>query len=251
MPRTLRALPAKAIQAHKSRRERLSSPLAAAGKNSLNAKSREAAGPKEGRTKVRQRRPVEVRARIVSAALHAFARDGFKGARMRSIADAAGVTIQLLVYHVSSKEKLWQMTMHELMKDFHEHRAATGERVLSLSATEKLRALIRDYVEFGARRPEVHRLMTIEGNHITPRLVWLIENFTRQAFDEICGVIVAAQKEGGVRRLDVASLRYAIVAMSSVPFSVAAEYEYLVGKSPFNQSEVERCINLICDLIFL
>lgn len=69
-------------------------------------------------------RPTEdltARARIVDAALEQFARHGASGATMRSIAEAAGVSVGLVQHHFGTKQRL---------------REACNERVLALVHTK-------------------------------------------------------------------------------------------------------------------
>ncbi len=68
-------------------------------------------------------------------------------------------------------------------------------------------------------------------------MLWLAERFFKQGYEDWCSLIEAAQREGVVRKASPARLRFAIVAMISVPFAVAAEYEYFTGKSPFAKNE--------------
>jgi AcrR family transcriptional regulator len=169
---------------------------------------------------------------------------------MRSIAENAGITIQLLTHHAKSKENLWKMVVEHLSSEYEKVRAATPKLSPQASASEHLRTLIADSVRFTAALPEVHRLVTLEAAHLTPRLLYLMETFTRKPYGEFCTLIKRAQREGTVRMLNPARLRFAIVAMAAVPFSVAAEYEHLTGKNPFSPSEIERTIDLINDLVF-
>jgi TetR/AcrR family transcriptional regulator len=201
--------------------------------------------------KLRKRRPKEVKARILDASLKAFARDGFKGARMRAIAQDAGITIQLLIHHAKTKDNLWKMTLEHVMAQSDSFRHSHDTQTNHPSAAQRLRALITDIVRFNAKVPELYRLMTKESTHITPRLVWLTDTYTRKLFDEGCALIVACQKEGTVPKVDPVRLRYALISMSSLLFSVSAEYEYLTGKNPFSESEIERTIEFICDMAFI
>lgn len=52
------------------------------------------------------------RGRILAAAIHAFARGGFRGASTREIAEAAGVTDPLLFYYFTSKADLYREAVH-------------------------------------------------------------------------------------------------------------------------------------------
>jgi len=201
--------------------------------------------------KKRVRKPKEVKARIVEAATAAFTKYGFAGSRMRAIAEDAGVTIQLMTHHVKSKENLWKIVVEHLRAEFdnvHQTPPQSNDRV---SAAERLRTMIEDTVHFTAAMPQLHRLMTLEASHMTPRLHYLLEAFARKPFEEFCVAIEEAQREGAVRKLNPARLRFAIVAMAAVPYSVAAEYEYLTGRNPFRKSEIDLTIELINDLVFV
>jgi hypothetical protein len=46
-------------------------------------------------------------------------------------------------------------------------------------------------------------------------------------------------------------LRYAIIAVAAVPFSVAAEYQYLTKHNPFAPAEIASTISLIKHLVFV
>ena len=199
------------------------------------------------------RRPEEVRARIMEAAIAAFARHGFEGARMRSIAIEAGISIQLLVHHVKSKEKLWRMMVEHIIERYNEF-MSLSDAVSDqgpLSAAKRLKEAITDLAHFTASTPQLHRIVTSEAAHATPRMLYLVEHFAKQGFEKWCSLIEEAQREGAVRRVNPARLRYAIVAMASVPFAVAAEYEYFTGKSPFSRNEVSQMIDMICEMVFI
>ena len=202
---------------------------------------------RDKRTRVRSN---EVRGRIIKAAIAVFTRDGFKGARMRSIAEDARVTVQLLAYHFQSKEDLWKMGMLEILNKFETlHTMNPIEH--SWSATERLRAHISNIVRFTASVPQLHRLMTQETGQLTPRLVWIIDNRIRRQFDEFCDMARAGQREGSVRPTNPTLLYYAVVGIASMSFSAASEYEYLTSKSPFTPSEIEHVIEMINYTVFL
>jgi len=196
-----------------------------------------------------KRQPEEVLARIIEAATEAFTQDGFKGARMRSIALEAGISIQLLVHHVKSKDNLWQMVMESIFTQYSSFETKTSSLPPDTGAAEHLRHMIADFVHYMAKHPELHRIMTHEGIKMSPRLVWLIETFARGPYEQFVALTEEAQKEGHIRKdIHPGRLRYA--AMASVPFSVAAEYEYILGKDPFSRGEVASTIDMICKLVF-
>lgn len=200
-------------------------------------------------TPTRRRQPKEVRARILQAALNTFATHGFDGATVAMIAEDANVKVSLLLYHFQSKELLWRALVNELAdKSPLLHILDDGERYDS--AREKLRAVIRRVVESSAAAPNLHLLMTQEARKPSERLMWLCETWIRKDFEKLCELIRAGQKEGSVRDVNPARLRYAIVAISAVPFSVSAEYQYLTQRDPFSRAEIENAIEFIERLVF-
>jgi TetR/AcrR family transcriptional regulator len=212
---------------------------------------KKASSPEKKKT---SRRPDEVRARIFEEAINAFAKHGYEGARMRSIAVDAGISIQLLVHHVKSKDQLWKMTMEHIIDRYHKSMAETHaltDQSGTLSAGKRLKQAIADIAHFTASMPQLHRIVTAEAAHATPRMLWLAERFFKQGYEDWCSLIEAAQKEGVVRKTSPARLRFAIVAMISVPFAVAAEYEYFTGKSPFAKNEINQMIELVWDMVFI
>ena len=198
----------------------------------------------------RRRQPEEVKARILQAALNTFATHGFDGATVAMIAEDANVKVSLLLYHFQSKELLWKALVNDLADKSPLLHILDDEEQQDASAREKLRAVIRRVVESSAAAPNLHLLMTQEARKPSERLMWLCETWIRADFERLCELIRAGQKEGSVRDVNPARLRYAIVAISAVPFSVAAEYQYLTQRDPFSRAEIENAIEFIERLVF-
>lgn len=202
-------------------------------------------------TKRVKRQPEKVLANIIEAATAAFEKDGYKGARMRSIAADAGITIQLLVYHVKTKERLWEIVMENLLTEYRKYHESRRSADRSNSAVENLRLLISDIAYFHAKHPELHRIMTQEGALPSPRLTWLTERFTRSAFEEFKSLVVEARREGNLRTdIDPARIWYAVLGIIAVPLSVTAEYQYLTGKDPSSTMELKKTTDLLEQLLF-
>jgi AcrR family transcriptional regulator len=170
---------------------------------------------------------------------------------MRSIAADAGITIQLLIYHAKSKAHLWQMAMENILTQYEKFDSKTKLLPAESSAADRLRQTIADIVHYTALHPELHRIMTQEAGHLSPRLVWMIENFTKAAYTEFVKLVEDAQRDGAIRTdVHPHRLRFAVFAIAAVPFSVAAEYEYLTGRDPFQRNEIAKTIELIQHMVF-
>lgn len=198
----------------------------------------------------RVRRPEEVRERVLAAALNAFATAGFEGASTRAIANDAQVSLSLLLYHFKTKDELWRAVLLNIASMGNMERLLKGTSE-SMSAAEKLMVVIRSLVHLFAEVPELHRLMTLEAHHPSDRLNWLIENVNRKSFEAMCSLIAQAQAEGAVRKISPERLRFAIIGMAAVPFSVSAEYQFLTKRNPFSKIEIDATIDMICKMIFI
>ena len=56
--------------------------------------------------------------RLFHAATDSFAEFGYEGASLRTIADDAGVSFQLITYYFGTKEELWVATVDYLFERY-------------------------------------------------------------------------------------------------------------------------------------
>src|ERR1700739_1185148 len=152
------------------------------------------------------RRGEEVRERILSAALECFGAFGFEGTSTRAVAERADVTHTLVLYHFQSKDQLWIATMESAIGKYTAVVRANLEDHAERSAKESLMVFIEQFVRMSARTPQIHRILTTEGNQGTDRLEWIIENLLRWHFTAIRDLIRRGQMEGTVREGDPARL---------------------------------------------
>lgn len=101
----------------------------------------------------RQRDAERTKQRILDAALGEFADKGYAGARVRAIADRAGVNSQLISYYFGGKQALYG----ELIRRWVEHEATIEEQDLSLPD------LVIAYLDAVFDTPEMTRMFTWEG----------------------------------------------------------------------------------------
>lgn len=101
----------------------------------------------------RQRDAERTKRRILDAALGEFADKGYAGARVRAIADRAGVNSQLISYYFGGKQALYG----ELIRRWFEREAAIEAQDLSLPD------LVVAYLDAVFEQPEMTRMFTWEG----------------------------------------------------------------------------------------
>lgn len=198
----------------------------------------------------KSKRGEEVRERILTAALECFGAFGFEGTSTRAVAERADVTHTLVLYHFQSKDQLWIATMEAALAKYagaiNENLDQAGER----SARDTLAKFIDQFVRMSARQPQIHRILTAEGNQATPRLEWIVENFIRWHFTTIRDVIRRGQVEGSVRECDPARLYYLIIGAGGTPFTLSTEYKAMTGRDVFSEAEILRNIAFIYEIVF-
>ena len=195
-----------------------------------------------------QRRSLETRDRLLEAALPIFAARGFEGATTREIAKRAGVALAALPYHFETKEALWRAAVDRIFERLAE---SFSERALTLGAADsrtRLRALLREFVEFAARHPELHRFMLQEGTEPSARLAWLVERHVRPLYERFCALVADAQQRGLAPPGRPEHLYYAMVGAASMPYAMAPEFRLLSRKDPHAQRLVEDHLDCLIAL---
>ncbi|VWX50048.1 TetR family transcriptional regulator [Novosphingobium sp. 9U] len=199
----------------------------------------------------RRRRGDEVRSRILAAALDCFGAFGFDGTSTRAVAERADVTHTLVLYHFQSKDKLWTATIEAALEEYGAQIRADLEAATSESAKVALARFVEQFVRMSAEKPQIHRILTAEGNQGTDRLDWVIENFLQWHYSAICELVRRGQSEGTVRQCDPARLYYLIIGTGGTPFTLAVEYERLTGRDVFSEAEILRNIAFIFEILFV
>jgi len=182
----------------------------------------------------RQRRASseDVRLAILDAAAKEFAMHGFDGASTRAIAERAGVFQAQLGYHVGDKDALWVMTIDCLFDRLRLHL----EEGISLASDEAptdpvtlFSGIIRRHVEYTARHPELHRIMSIEAAQSTKRTKYLLNEHVRPiiAALRLLWADVRASGRGGDRTAEEVFML--MIAMAPLPFAQSALMKPLLG----------------------
>jgi AcrR family transcriptional regulator len=190
----------------------------------------------------------DVRARLLLAGRAAFASVGFEGASLRGIATTAGVGHTLLLYHFKTKDALWRAVMADILDDLE---SVVAERLESLGdgsgGVDAARALVEDFVHFCARRPELHRIMTIEGRIDSDRLAWLVDRYSQPTFERVRLLIGSSSAFADAPPIQ---WYYAAVGLAASPFTLAPEYRRLSGENPFAPDVIARHARFVDRLLF-
>jgi AcrR family transcriptional regulator len=201
---------------------------------------------------VRGKRPSAdaTRARILAAALDVFAERSFDGATTREVAARAAVTQPLLNYHFTSKEELWRAAVDEL---FDELNRTLGARVDGLRGVDELttvRLLVREFVYFSARHPQLHRIITGECKSDGPRMDWLVERHVRPLYEAVTTLLARLVEQGHLPPIAPAHLYYIITGAGPTMFVLAPECRRLAGLDPSSDDVIEAHADAVSTLLF-
>jgi TetR/AcrR family transcriptional regulator len=197
-----------------------------------------------------QQRGLDTRARIVRAALSAFADLGYDGATTRDIAERAGVNQGLITYHFAGKLPLWQAAVDEIFDTLRAHFAAHIPTLADADAATRLRLMVRHYVRFAAAHPELHRLMMQEGKHDGPRMQWLVDRHVRPLYELSTALIAEAQRAGLVPNVPPLHLHYLLIGAVAHLFVVAPEIRRLSGTDPLRAAAIEAHADAVTAVLF-
>jgi AcrR family transcriptional regulator len=154
-------------------------------------------------------RAAERRAQLLGVARRLFARDGYRGASMESIAEAAGVTKPVLYQHFSSKRALYSALLaNDLGRLTGELEAAFSQ---AESNEERLRQGFGAYLDFVDRHEDAFRLLFTEALGLDADFQRQVAEFRRWVAGRVARIIAA---EAGLDAPRARALAAAIVAMA-------------------------------------
>ena len=134
---------------------------------------------------------VNNRLRLLYAAADTFSEHGFEGTSLRTIAEAAKASFQLITYYFGSKEALWTATVDYLFERYLE----TGKGLrftVSGNLHEQFRNHLRLLLTDRIQRPQLHKICVQEQlangpryrNSIAPKLAHVHLNLALPYFRE-------------------------------------------------------------------
>jgi AcrR family transcriptional regulator len=154
---------------------------------------------------------------IIAAAKKIFSAKGLAGARMQDIADEAGINKAMLHYYYRSKEKLFEMVFNEALDRLLQRLSNAINTNLPL--TEKIREIVRSYIEGLMESPHVP-LFVLNELQQQPEL--LIKQFrSKPSFPNIQQFlmeIAVAGEKGLIKKVSPIQLMLNILSMCVFPF---------------------------------
>ncbi len=190
------------------------------------------------------------RARILEAAVELFAARSFDGASTRDIAAAAGVSQPSLAYHFHSKDELWRAAVDSLFVELNASISARidGLRGVDLATTAKL--VVRNFIEFSAAHPELHRIITQETKGEGERIDWLVDHHVRPLYEATTGMFARLAEVGAVVDVPPPFLYYLLTGAGPTIFVHAPECRRLAGFDPQAPEAIQTHADAVIELLF-
>jgi AcrR family transcriptional regulator len=190
------------------------------------------------------------RDRIVAAATDLFSERSFDGASTRDIAAASGVTQPLLNYHFRSKEKLWRAAVDALFTQLNE---TLGERTRGLRGVDDVTAaklLVREFVTFSARHPQLHRIIMQESKADGPRMDYLVDRHVRPIYESTIELFATLAEKGAVPPIAPTHLYYILTGAGPTLFVLGPECRRLSALDPTADAVIDAHADAVCLMLF-
>jgi len=194
---------------------------------------------------------------ILRAAVEEFAEQGFAGARMDSIAKAAGVNIALLFYYFKSKDLLYKAALEEIFSNWGSKVWAVLEG--SRRPKEKLLAYINMYFDHAEKEsPSSLRLVYQEimrqGGCASPHLTKLAKKYIEPIHHALRQIVREGIAAGEIHPLDPEHFVYSMIGMMNYYFVSSSVIRILSSHEPWSKKGIEirrREVTKFIQLAFL
>jgi AcrR family transcriptional regulator len=190
------------------------------------------------------------RDRIVAAATDLFSERSYDGATTRDIAARAGVTQPLVNYHFRSKEELWRTAVEALFDRLNRtmYERTHGLRGVDEITTAKL--LVREFIVFSARNPQLHRIIMQESKADGPRMDYLVDRHVRPIYERTIALFESLTRAGVMPDIPAAHLYYIVTGAGPTMFVLAPECRRLTSLDPLSDDVVDAHADAVCRLLF-
>jgi AcrR family transcriptional regulator len=180
------------------------------------------------------------RAEILKAAEQIFVVDGYEGATIRKIADEVGVSSTCLYMHFRDKDQI----LLEICTAALEELLAVNSEIsgLQLSPVERVRMMLRAYVDFALRNPNAYRLIFCSPSAVGPEGKTVASHeLGTQCAERFSSVVREIAAEGRLKTGDPQTVTRALWAACH---GLAA---LMITKPSFDWDPAERMTEVLVD----
>jgi TetR/AcrR family transcriptional regulator len=213
------------------------------------AASPHAAKPDKPTDDTPARRRGQGKERILAAALDLFANKGFDAVSTADVAQQAGSSQSVVLYHFGTKDELWRAAMRDLFRTVSIKPTFDGAMYKDLDAVSRLRVLLRGFVLTSARHPELGRVINREGSSSTERMAWLFQELARPNYAVFEALFAEGAKSGLLKSYPAPMLTLLVHGAAATLFNLGSIAQMLLDTDPFTQDVIELQADLVVDII--
>lgn len=176
------------------------------------------------KTKDRKRSRIQVanRALILDAALEVFSTDGYRGATVDRIAEAAGMSKPNLLYYFPSKDEIYRETLESTIEGWLEPFSLIDP---SGDPVSELKEYIIHKIRMSQENPTASRLFANEIARGAPLLKPFLETRLKDLVDKKAAILDQWMRDGKLRRVDP----YHLIFMIWATTQHYADFEVQIG----------------------
>jgi TetR/AcrR family transcriptional regulator len=184
---------------------------------------------------------------ILAEAERQFARFGFEGVSLDSIAAALDLSRQNLLYHWPSKEDLYRAVLDSVMGEWMANMNAITEASEPKAAIE---SYVADKLRFSRERPSGNAVFTREIMAGAPRYADVLKAQVMPLLHADIARFERWAAEGLIQRLDFTHLMFLIWSSTQAYADLAPQFSLYMGKPALDEDDFERARELITGLIW-
>ena len=173
---------------------------------------------------------------ILEAALDVFSREGFRGATIDQIAEAAGMSKPNLLYYFPRKEEIYKRLMTSMLDVWLQPLReidSVGDPI------PELRSYIRRKLEMSRDFPRQSRLFANEMLQGAPRVLDVLSTDLKQLVDEKAKIIEGWMSDGKIVRTDPYHLIFSIWATTQHYADFDVQVRAVLGKDRGGEGRFE------------
>ncbi len=209
---------------------------------------------KDKQAKRKPGRPSEKQAvntdNILRLALKAFAREGYGGVSLNSLAKEVGVADSNLHYHFGSKEEMWKSALNLVGGEIVKELENLSRLIKDLDGIQQMKLFNKQLVYVSARYPEFQQIVVQEVFSKSDRSEWLVKHLLGNIYQYVDSIRKEEQKKGRIKKVPNANMTSFVIGSITTLFSRSYQMQTLYGLDPFDDEEVERHAEIVNDLLF-
>jgi AcrR family transcriptional regulator len=166
------------------------------------------------------------------------------------VAGEAGAAQPLIHHYFGSKRGLWEAAADFAFRELGAAFEEAQTELDGLDAISTMKVLLRRYVLFTARRPEVHLILAREAAVDGERLEWLIDRHVDPLQQVIEELILEAQAEGSLKPIPVPQMIQILNGAVAVFLCSGPLLERQYGIDPRSREEAARHADALTEVLF-